>query len=66
MFAAAEEGDYANVLDLDLQFHQQIWVMADHGRLETYLREIAGQVKMYSVRSFLPRSIDAEIVSDEL
>jgi len=47
MFAAADEGDYANVLDLDLQFHQQIWVMADHGRLETYLREIAVQAKMY-------------------
>lgn len=44
---AAESGDHAAVLDCDLEFHRQIWRLSNHGRLESYLREIAMQVKMY-------------------
>ncbi len=37
MFQAAEVGDQALVLDLDLRFHQQMWKMAGHSRLESFL-----------------------------
>lgn len=47
MFQAAKEDNHALVLDLDLHFHQKIWEMADHSRLEAFLKEIAIQVKMY-------------------
>jgi DNA-binding GntR family transcriptional regulator len=47
MFAAAEMGDYAEVLDRDLEFHMRIWKVAGHQRLEGFLREIGAQAKMY-------------------
>jgi DNA-binding GntR family transcriptional regulator len=47
MFQAAKEGDRALVLDLDLGFHQQIWKMAGHSRLESFLKEVSVQAKMY-------------------
>ncbi len=47
MFDAANEENHASVMDLDLQFHRQIWEMADHRRLKTFLEDIAGQVGMY-------------------
>jgi len=47
MFKAADAGDRAQVLDLDLQFHRQIWEMADHQRLKNILTEIATQVRTY-------------------
>ena len=47
MFQAAKEDNHALVLDLDLHFHQKIWGMADHSRLEAFLKEIAIQAKMY-------------------
>jgi DNA-binding GntR family transcriptional regulator len=47
MFLAAEEGDNAEVLDLDLKFHERIWEIADHSRLKSYLDEIAVHVRMY-------------------
>jgi DNA-binding GntR family transcriptional regulator len=47
MFEAADRGDHASVLDLDLEFHRQIWRMAGHSRLEAYLNEVAAQAKMY-------------------
>lgn len=47
MFQAANEDNPALVLDLDLHFHEKIWEMADHTRLEEFLKEIAVQVKMY-------------------
>jgi len=47
MFAAAETGNHAEVLDRDLEFHMRIWKVAAHQRLESFLREIAAQAKMY-------------------
>ena len=47
LLAAAQEGDRAKVIDLDLQFHRQIWEMADHQRLKEVLQEIGVQVRMY-------------------
>lgn len=47
MFAAAERGDHASVLDLDLEFHKGVWRMAGHSRLDAYLNEVAAQAKMY-------------------
>jgi DNA-binding GntR family transcriptional regulator len=47
MFTAAEAGNYAQVLDRDLEFHMRIWKMAGHQRLEGFLREIGAQAKMY-------------------
>lgn len=47
LLEAAERGDYAAVLDRDLDFHRHIWHLSDHGRLQAYLQEIALQVKMY-------------------
>ncbi len=47
MFQAAEVGDQAIVLDLNLRFHQQMWKMAGHSRLESFLKEVAVQAKMY-------------------
>jgi GntR family transcriptional regulator of gluconate operon len=47
MFAAAKDGDHAKVLELDLEFHRQIWDIADHYRLQNMLKELATQVRMY-------------------
>jgi DNA-binding GntR family transcriptional regulator len=47
MLQAAKEGDQALVLDLDLRFHRQIWKMAGHSRLESFLKEVSVQAKMY-------------------
>jgi DNA-binding GntR family transcriptional regulator len=47
MFRAANEDNHVQVLNLDLHFHHKIWEMADHARLEEFLREIAVQAKMY-------------------
>jgi DNA-binding GntR family transcriptional regulator len=47
MLEAANAGDLAQVLDLDIDFHRQIWEMADHTRLKDILGGIAIQVKMY-------------------
>jgi len=47
MFEAANAGDHAQVLDLDMEFHRQIWEMADHSRLKDILEGVAIQVKMY-------------------
>jgi len=44
---AAKSGAQENVLDLDLRFHQKIWGMADHSRLENFLSELAVQMRMY-------------------
>ncbi len=47
MFAAANDGDHAKVLELDLEFHRQIWEIADHQRLKSMLKELTTQVRMY-------------------
>ena len=47
MFAAANDGDHAKVLELDLEFHRQIWEIADHQRLKNMLKELTTQVRMY-------------------
>lgn len=47
MLQAAKENNHALVLDLDIHFHQRIWKMADHSRLEAFLKEIVAQAKMY-------------------
>ncbi len=47
MFEAAGRGDHDTVLDLDLEFHKQVWRMSGHSRLEAYLNEVAAQARMY-------------------
>ena len=47
MFAAAQDGDHTKVLELDLEFHRQIWEIADHQRLKNMLKELTTQVRMY-------------------
>ena len=47
MFKAAEDGNHAKVLELDLEFHGQIWEIADHHRLQNTLKELVTQVRMY-------------------
>lgn len=46
MLQAANEGDQTLLLDLDLRLHQQIWKMAGHSRLESFLNEVATQARM--------------------
>lgn len=47
MFTAANNGAHAKVLDLDLEFHRQIWEIADHQRLKNVLKELTTQIRMY-------------------
>jgi DNA-binding GntR family transcriptional regulator len=47
MFDAAGRGDPDTVLDLDLDFHKQVWRMSGHSRLEAYLNEVAAQARIY-------------------
>ena len=64
MFDAAHEGDQGLVLDLDLSFHQHIWKMAEHSRIEDFLKEGAVQMRMYiAVQTSLYEDL-AEGVSD--
>ena len=47
MIAAADRGDAAQVNQYDLQFHQTIWALAEHQRLQEVLEGILSQVRMY-------------------
>jgi DNA-binding GntR family transcriptional regulator len=47
MFQAAEDGDLNNVIDLDIQFHQKIWEIADHTYLQQILNGLSAQIRSY-------------------
>jgi DNA-binding GntR family transcriptional regulator len=47
LFKAARENDHAQVRDLDVMLHRQIWEIADHHRLCNALNGLLTQVRMY-------------------
>lgn len=47
MIEAADRGDAAEVNQYDLRFHQTIWALAEHQRLQEVLEGILSQVRMY-------------------
>lgn len=47
MIAAADRGDAAEVNAYDLEFHQTIWAIAGHQRLQEVLEGFISQVRMY-------------------
>jgi DNA-binding GntR family transcriptional regulator len=64
MFEAAEEDNPSKVTDLDFQFHQQIWEMADHQLLMQVLQGITTQIRMFlAVQTHLYHDL-AEGISD--
>ena len=47
LLQAAEKKDITRVVDLDLDFHRQVWVMAGHRRLKQILDSTCSQIRMY-------------------
>lgn len=47
MVASAKHEDMAAVVEKDLEFHQKIWDMADHLRLQTMLEEFKVQIAVF-------------------
>lgn len=47
MLQAARDGDLDNVINLDFQFHQRIWEIADHTSLLQILNGLSSQIRSY-------------------
>jgi DNA-binding GntR family transcriptional regulator len=47
MIGAAQGNNLAEVIDLDMEFHWEIWEIAGHQRLQGVLQELSSQIKMY-------------------
>lgn len=47
MRRAARADDIATMVQLDLEFHQRLWEMCDHGLLAKVLSDLSGQAHMF-------------------
>jgi len=47
MYAAAQDEDVMRLVEIDLQFHQRLCDVADHGLLSKVLKDLSGQTHMF-------------------